>query len=107
MKIWDELSTAGKAAASISAILTLTFTVVLLVASLQTDAEAEEWRQSHKLSQAEKEQAGKYQMADRELKRLQLTRFGEDNLSQKKKEILDVQIEEYIELKKCIKRNEC
>ena len=107
MKIWDDLSKAGKAAASLSAIITLTVTLSLGVMMIQTDAEAEEWRKDHKLTEYQAKQAEKYQRADRELKRLQLTRHGEDNLSQKKKDILDLQIEEYIELKACIKRNEC
>ena len=107
MKIWDDLSKAGKAAASLSAIITLTVTIVIGVLAIQTDAEAEEWRKGHKLTEYEKDQADKYQRADRELKRLQLTRHGEDNLSQKKIDILDLQIKEYIELKACIKRNQC
>jgi len=107
MKFWDKLGRTGKAAAAITSIITLVVMIGGGIFMLQTDAEAEEWRQGHKLSQTEKAQADKYQRADRELKRLQLTRFGEDDLSQKKKDILDLQIEEYIELKKCIKRNEC
>lgn len=107
MKLWDDLSKAGKTAGALTAIIVLSTALFGLVSAVQTDAEADTWRVSHKLDEYESRQADKYQRADRELKRLQLQRYGQQGLSDNMKEILDVQIKEYEELKKCIKRNEC
>ena len=107
MKLWEELSMAGKTAGALSAIIVLGVTLFGLISAVQTDAEANTWRVGHKLDEYESRQADKYQRADRELKRLQLQRYGQKDLSEDMKAILDLQIKEYEELKKCIKRNEC